>query len=238
MGFAYMPLYTGDYLRDTLHLSCSEHGIYLRLLMHCWDQKGPVPLDERRVCGIVNARSGDEIEALRRVLTEFFTQCDDGWYNQRIQKEIEKSEALSEKRRAAGYKRQGMDYKGQISNCSAQGTIPIPILSTKELQKSNVGLSPDVTQPDQWDFKTAPTVGQEARYVLAFLNKVAEKRFQAVPATMKLIQARLKDASVPDIKRLIAKQWQEWNGTEFEKYLRPATLFNATKFANYLGALE
>ena len=46
MSFAYLPLFTGDYLRDTQHLSCSEHGIFLKLLMHCWDQKGPAPLLE------------------------------------------------------------------------------------------------------------------------------------------------------------------------------------------------
>ena len=63
MSFAYLPLFTGDYIRDTQHLSCSEHGIFLKLLMHCWDQKGAAPLDERKLCGIVNARSSDEIEA-------------------------------------------------------------------------------------------------------------------------------------------------------------------------------
>lgn len=104
MSFAYLPLYTGDYLRDTQHLSCSEHGIYLKLLMHCWDQKGPVPLDERKQAGICNARSGDEIEALRRVRLEFFVMMDDGWYNQRMQQEIERAENISGERSKAGRK--------------------------------------------------------------------------------------------------------------------------------------
>ena len=99
-----MPLYTGDYLRDTQHLSCSEHGIYLKLLMHCWDQKGPAPLDERKLLGVVNARSTDEIEAMRRVLSEFFVRMDDGHYNARIQGEIERSDAISGARSEAGKK--------------------------------------------------------------------------------------------------------------------------------------
>lgn len=102
MSFAYMPVYTGDYIRDTQHLSCSEHGIFLKLLMHCWDQKGPAPLDERKLCGIVNARSSDEIEALRRILGEFFIRMEDGHYNKRMQKEIERSEAISGARSEAG----------------------------------------------------------------------------------------------------------------------------------------
>jgi len=104
MSFAYLPLYTGDYIRDTQHLSCSEHGIYLKMLIHCWDQKGPVPLDERRLMGIVNARSTDEIEAMRRVLHEYFVRMDDGWYNRRMQREIERCENISSSRSDAGKK--------------------------------------------------------------------------------------------------------------------------------------
>lgn len=101
MSFAYMPLYIGDYLRDTQHLSCSEHGIYLKLLMHCWSQQGPAPLDERKLLGIVNARNTDEIEALRRVLSEFFVAMSDGYYNKRLQEEIERSSCISGKRSGA-----------------------------------------------------------------------------------------------------------------------------------------
>lgn len=99
-----MPVYTGDYLRDTQHLSCSEHGIYFKLLMHCWDQRGPAPLDERKLQGIVNARSADEIEALRRVLREFFTAMEDGWYNRRMQLEVERAGTISAQRSEAGRK--------------------------------------------------------------------------------------------------------------------------------------
>lgn len=102
MSFAFLPLYTGDYLRDTQHLSCSEHGIYLKWLMHCWDQKGPLPLDERKQAGICNARSGDEVEAMRRVRDEFFVQMDDGWYNDRMHREIVRAGEISNKREDAG----------------------------------------------------------------------------------------------------------------------------------------
>lgn len=136
-----MPVYTGDYQRDTRHLSCSEHGIYFQLLMHCWDQKGPLPLDERRVCGIVNARSGDEIEALRRVLDEFFTRMDDGWYNKRMQSEIERAEALSDKKSRAGRmgyqamskhlteKRIQARAKQVLGTCPADASTPTPTLT-------------------------------------------------------------------------------------------------------------
>ena len=104
MRFAFLPFYTGDYLRDTRHLSMMEHGAYLMFLTYCWDQRGPIPLDERKQIGIVNARSKEEIEAMRAVLREFFVEMDDGWYNRRMQREIERAQALSSKRKLAGIK--------------------------------------------------------------------------------------------------------------------------------------
>jgi uncharacterized protein YdaU (DUF1376 family) len=104
MSFAYLPLYTGDYLRDTRACSMAEHGAYLLFLIHCWDTREPVPLDEREAAGICNARSGDELEAMRRVLARYFVKMDDGWYNKRMQTEIERAEAISRARSDAGRK--------------------------------------------------------------------------------------------------------------------------------------
>lgn len=130
MSFAFMPVYTGDYLRDTQHLSMSEHGCYLKLLMHCWDQKGPAPLDERKLCGIVNARSSDEILALRRVLEEFFTKMDDGWYNHRMQREIERSENISKARSTAGKAGYQAKAKQLLSKSQARASTPTPTPTT------------------------------------------------------------------------------------------------------------
>lgn len=102
MSFAYLPLYTGDYLRDTRHLSPLRHGVYLLLLMHCWDQKGPVPLDEQEAAGIANCRSQDEIDALRYILDRYFTRMDDGHYNKRMAEIVADAERLSKRLHDAG----------------------------------------------------------------------------------------------------------------------------------------
>lgn len=104
LSFAYLPLFTGDYLRDTRGLSPLRHGVYLLALIYCWDSKDPMPLDEQECAGICNCRSADEIEALRYVLNRFFVRMDDGHYNKRIQVEIERSEAISRERSEAGRK--------------------------------------------------------------------------------------------------------------------------------------
>lgn len=49
------------------------------------------------------------------------------------------------------------------------------------------------------------------------------------------LSARLKDYSVSDIKSVIDYKSKEWMGTDMQKYLRPQTLFNKTKFEGYLN---
>ena len=84
MSFAYMPFYTGDYYRDTRHLSMLQHGAYRQLLDHCWDQKGPLPLDMARCFRICGAVSKEEQDAVAGIIAEFFVCMDDGHYNRRI----------------------------------------------------------------------------------------------------------------------------------------------------------
>jgi uncharacterized protein YdaU (DUF1376 family) len=102
MSLHYLPFYTGDYLRHTRHLSLCEHGALFLLLTYAWDMEGPVPLDERKIFGICNARSGDEMEAARRVLNEFFIPMEDGWYNARVMEELEKAKTKYRQRVEAG----------------------------------------------------------------------------------------------------------------------------------------
>lgn len=140
MSFQYMPFYTGDYRRDTIHLSMAEHGCFCLLLMYYWDQKAPLPLDERRLMAICNARSGDEIEAMRRVLSEFFIRMEDGWYNKRMQREIEKAENLSRSLSEAGRK----GYETRVKNKDA--TLKPP-LSHPQASVSTIDLRP-YTKPN------------------------------------------------------------------------------------------
>ena len=51
MSKAWMPFYTGDFLVDTMHLGATERGIYISLIIHCW-QHGSIPLDKRKLARI------------------------------------------------------------------------------------------------------------------------------------------------------------------------------------------
>ena len=82
-----------------------------------------------------------------------------------------------------------------------------------------------------------PTAQQhDIQGIINYLNNKANKKFKAnTQATKSLIQARLKDYTLQDIKYVIDNKTAEWIDTDMAKYLRPSTLFNATKFENYVN---
>ena len=168
MSFAYLPLYTGDYLRDTRHLTPMRHGIYLLALMHCWDSQGPMPLDEQESAGICNCRSSDEIDGLRYVLQRFFILMDDGWYNKRMADEVAKAERTSAARSEGGLRsamarkakaHQGFKDKAtrvelKLNSSSTQAEVqlvspsPSPSPSQDKKQAAPVVASPKRSDPD------------------------------------------------------------------------------------------
>lgn len=79
----------------------------------------------------------------------------------------------------------------------------------------------------------------QALEVLQFLNEKTGRVYRPVDTNLKLIIARLKSgASVMNCRQVIAKKTREWRGdAKMSEYLRPATLFNATKFEQYVGEL-
>jgi uncharacterized phage protein (TIGR02220 family) len=78
-----------------------------------------------------------------------------------------------------------------------------------------------------------------AREVIDYLNEKAGKAYEHVPANLKFIIARLKDgATVERCKAVVDARADAWLGDpKMAQYLRPETLFNATKFAGYSGEL-
>ena len=72
--------------------------------------------------------------------------------------------------------------------------------------------------------------------IIAYLNAKAGTNYKATAKlTQEHINARLNDGfTVADFKKVIENKCSEWKGTEWEKYLRPQTLFG-TKFESYLN---
>ena len=75
--------------------------------------------------------------------------------------------------------------------------------------------------------------------ILNFLIKRSGKSFKHVPSNLKLITARIKEGhSESEILAVIDMKVKEWQmDPKMAKYIRPATLFNAEKFNQYVGEL-
>ena len=99
MNRPWMPLYVGDYLGDTGHLTTAQHGAYLLLMMHYW-RKGELPDDDRQLSKITKLPLKTWCE-YRAILQDFFY---DRWKHKRIDAELEKMMRVSLKRSIAGQK--------------------------------------------------------------------------------------------------------------------------------------
>ena len=80
---------------------------------------------------------------------------------------------------------------------------------------------------------------QQIKEVVEYLNIKANRNYRpGTTKTKSLISARLKDYTVEDLKAVIDFKVGEWLENEkMNKYLRPETLFNETKFENYINEL-
>ena len=73
--------------------------------------------------------------------------------------------------------------------------------------------------------------------VVAYLNEKAGTNYRASgEQTKKLIRARLAEGfTLEDFKTVIDNKCADWLGSDYEKYLRPTTLFASGKFEGYLN---
>ncbi len=98
MSRPWMPLYVGDYLADTGHLSAAQHGAYLLLMMHYW-QKAGLPSDDETLARIAKMTPG-EWRKSKPVIQALFS---DGWKHKRIEFELTEATRISAAGRTGGF---------------------------------------------------------------------------------------------------------------------------------------
>lgn len=113
----------------------------------------------------------------------------------------------------------------------------------QKLAAGNVTCNVTVTQSNATDIeedKEEERDKEKELYssIVAYLNEKAGTAYRATTKnTQSLMSARLAEGyTLEDFKTVIDKKCAEWLNTDMEKFLRPETLFNRTKFENYLNA--
>src|ERR1700677_2389862 len=102
-----MPVYIGDYLADTMHLTTEQHGAYLLLIFHLW-RRGTLP-DENTALAKITGLGASSWANARPVLAEFFKIQDGQWRHGRVERErirvASKQESMAKKAKSAANKR-------------------------------------------------------------------------------------------------------------------------------------
>ena len=146
----YYNHHIGDYLSHTAHLTLLEHGVYLRLLQVYYRYEKP--LLESEAPRQVGAKAPDEVQAVQRILNEYFISTPQGFTHKRADEELAKYREKSGKAKDAANARwsNGMrthsgrnadamltnnQYpKTNISNLTSNETSPLLISSISNIE--------------------------------------------------------------------------------------------------------
>lgn len=171
-----------------------------------------------------------------------------GWKKRQPKREDDSAERVREWRLSRDLKKNVTQCNETVTQCNAPDTDTEEEIK-KEKQEKEKKASPLSGKPDDvivFSDQKAKRLREKAQrreeaiQVLNFLNEKVGKSYRPVEANLKLIEARLvSGVSVQQCRSVIARKRRQWLFNEdMEKYLRPATLFNRTKFEQYLGELE
>ena len=94
----WMPIYWGDYAKDTGHLSAVHHGAYLMLLKHYWVTGAPLPADDAQLWRIACADSLAHWRKIKGVVLAFFEEEDGMLRHGRVDHELANAQGNAERR--------------------------------------------------------------------------------------------------------------------------------------------
>jgi uncharacterized protein YdaU (DUF1376 family) len=147
MKYPWMPLFWGDFLANTMHLSAQEAGAYLFLIAHAWEHEGEIPTESVRLARIAHVRQ-DQWKRVWPALEEFFEITRGGpsisrTTHRRVMDELDRLGKISNKRSAAAKQMHGK------SNGNAHASTS---RSTIESSSNRKGMEPRA-KPTQEDYR-------------------------------------------------------------------------------------
>jgi uncharacterized protein YdaU (DUF1376 family) len=123
MKYPWMPLFWGDFLANTMHLSAQEAGAYLFLIAHAWEHEGTIPAERTRLACIAHVRESHWARVWKG-LEPFFEPLSvgvviTGYSHQRVRDELLRLGKISSKRKAAA------EQMLSKSRANAEQTTPL-----------------------------------------------------------------------------------------------------------------
>ena len=200
--------YTSDFLTGTILMDDAQVGKYIRLLC-IQHQKGHLSKEDMlKIC-----QTYDE-----DIFSKFRQDPEGRYYNEKLDGVIDKRKKYSLSR---SKNRKGSKSKKDVLNTS----------STYDNHMENENENENINRTGDGNYK------EECKKIIDFLNSYASRKFGHTESNYKFIRARLSENySVDDIKKVIKVKTDQWRDDDKQsKYIRPETLFNATKFQGYFN---
>ena len=134
----YYTFHSGDYLRDTSHLTLIEDAIYRRLIDWYYTNESPLPNDIKKISRLI--RAVDNVELVGVIVEEFFELSENEWRQCRCDEEIAIYHGKAEKARENG-KLGGRPKTKQKPNHNLEETESV-IFDNQEISESKANQEP------------------------------------------------------------------------------------------------
>jgi uncharacterized protein YdaU (DUF1376 family) len=223
---AWMPLWIGSYLADTMRLTTKQHGAYLLLLFAYWRNRGPIEDDDDDLASTVKATPKEWRTELRPKIERFFDIVDGHWAHGRADRELAKAGQLKqaktnrakagaaarwEKERTAraGCEHAPSNARALPKECPTPSPSSIPSVQKKERA------TPSIIQPSAL-IEAGFTPEQAADFIA---HKAAHKAPLTERAWVDHLQesAKARWTPVQAAEKVMAKGWKGFEA----KYVEP-----------------
>lgn len=156
----WLPIYAGDYLKDTSDLTLTEHGAYFKLMMAYW-QRGCLEHCLEKCMRIAGAYTHAEQQAVATIVERFFAPSEGLLRNKRL--DLELALARAKKDKAVGKARDAAKARWDAHSnatgmpqamheqCPSPSPSPSP-LTTPAPTKSIGRKRQSTKRPDDWNF--------------------------------------------------------------------------------------
>ena len=139
MKYQFMPMFWGDFLANTMHLTPQEAGAYLFLIAHAWEHQGKIAVEDlQRVARVSN----HNWHRVRHRVSQFFDTLSDAnfWISGRVITELTHAAEISSKRKAAAEQKHNKSTSKSSANGDAnRGAKDLHLPSYLPVENLNLG---------------------------------------------------------------------------------------------------
>jgi uncharacterized phage protein (TIGR02220 family) len=234
-----------------------QRGWYWQLLVESWvsDPQCSLPEDMHQLYILSGASDEANFNARSNLVLSQFTKRNGFLWHDRLLEEYAKQQFHKEKSSKGGKKSvavKRMNRRKQMETIKSdhvtQFNPPSNLVETKTQPDTQPTTQPNVNTSSSSSSSSSTSSSSDIKggvggngshvavEVIDYLNSKAKTSFRPVKSNLEFVHARIKEgATVDDLKAVVDFKCRDWLGKPEAKYLRPETLFNATKFNSYIG---